>query len=160
VLEAGIRRHPSDFWMHFELGWAYWFGKPQRLDLALGCFRTAVALRLNVAAAWHFLTAATAEKAKMAGRTSEPDAIAALKERVKANPDDFAVRRELGLLLFNNTRDYAGAAEVFRDTHSLQTGNCRIPPLTRRSVAMGKPNSGVRGDSSGGRPPCTRNSSP
>jgi len=115
VLEAGIRRHPSDFWMHFELGWAYWFGKPQRLDLALGCFRTAVALRLNVAAAWHFLTAATAEKAKMAGRTSEPDAIAALKERVKANPDDFAVRRELGLLLFNNTRDYAGAAEVFRE---------------------------------------------
>jgi serine/threonine-protein kinase len=43
LLRAAQLRHPQDFWVHFDLGYA--LQKAQRWDEAIGCYRAALSLR-------------------------------------------------------------------------------------------------------------------
>jgi serine/threonine-protein kinase len=45
VLEAGQRRHPSDFWVNHELAWWLLIQKPSRPGPAVGYYRAALAAR-------------------------------------------------------------------------------------------------------------------
>jgi tetratricopeptide (TPR) repeat protein len=48
VLRFGRGRHPTDFWLHFELGAFLWVKKgrtPVEVEEAIGCYRAALALR-------------------------------------------------------------------------------------------------------------------
>ena len=142
VYEAGVRRFPTDFWMHLELGWQYFFAKPPKLDSAIGAFRAAVALKPANPIAHNFLinafqangdaygamatvrgllkfdpkspTLHVAYARMLLGRRDIDGAEAACREALRLNPNEASFNSMLGEILANK-KDFAGAVVAHRE---------------------------------------------
>jgi serine/threonine protein kinase/Flp pilus assembly protein TadD len=98
VLRWGRGRHPTDFWLHFELGNQLYFGKqqtrtPVEREEAIGCYRAALALRPEVGAVHANLAYALYEKGEL------DEALAECHEAVRLQPDQASAQYNLGLAL-------------------------------------------------------------
>jgi Flp pilus assembly protein TadD/tRNA A-37 threonylcarbamoyl transferase component Bud32 len=100
ILEEGVRRHPTDFWLH----------------LAFGEVGEAVRLEPQLALARSNLGAVLAERGDRAGAARE------LREAIRLNPGQAAAHRGLGQLLAE-AGDRAGAAREFREAVRLDPGD-------------------------------------
>src|SRR5262249_33049642 len=85
-------RHPTDFWIAFDLGKCLreWASEPVALEERVGCFRVAVALRPDVSPAHHNLGIALEAKGQL------DDAIAEYKTALDLDPRSAAVHTDLG----------------------------------------------------------------
>ena len=99
LLLRGITIHPTDFWLHFTLG--YIIDKNDSA-LRIGSFRCALALRPETVTAWNNLGAALADSG------DHPSAIAAFKQTIELNPKLAVAHTNLGSAL-RNSGDLLGA---------------------------------------------------
>jgi tetratricopeptide (TPR) repeat protein/serine/threonine protein kinase len=112
--------HPTDFWLHFNLGTTLTHRSdhsplhtpgeitPVELEEAIGCYRAALALRPDEATAHNNLGNALRAKGQL------DEAIAEYKEAIRLKKDDPKAHSNLGALLCDEKHDYDGAITAFR----------------------------------------------
>ncbi len=91
LLTAAHARHPQDFWLNFQLGWAFWGSG--RSDEALGYFRAAMAVRPDAAPAYRGVGASLF----LMGRVDE--ATGYIQQALSIAPDYAAAHHDLGSAL-------------------------------------------------------------
>src|SRR5262245_15690928 len=98
VLLLAQRQHPADFWVHFELGYAFASKNHPSAEQAAGCYRAALALRPRSSAAWTNLGVALVNQRKV------DDAIACYKRAIELDPTNANPYLNLGELLSAQTK--------------------------------------------------------
>jgi serine/threonine protein kinase/Flp pilus assembly protein TadD len=97
VLRFGRRRHPTDFWLHYELG-EHLLAVPGRTALAveeaIGCFRVALALRPAAGLVHSELAFALSQK-----NNQLEEVIAELRKAIDLGSEDALVHNNLGSAL-------------------------------------------------------------
>ncbi|HVS34478.1 MAG TPA: tetratricopeptide repeat protein [Gemmataceae bacterium] len=112
-LKEANRRHPSDYWIAFELAAACRTSKPPAAAEAIRYFTVAAALRPDSAAAHANLGQALRDAQRW------DEAIAELRKAVELKPDDAAAHDRLGVVLIELGRLEEAIAE-FRNAVQLQ----------------------------------------
>jgi serine/threonine-protein kinase len=95
VLHHAWRRHPGDFWINFELGWAHFMGTGRRkAEEAVRFYTAAVAVRPRSQASHNNLGDALFE------RGNSDETIAEIREASRMKPDAAGTHINLGRSLF------------------------------------------------------------
>jgi tetratricopeptide (TPR) repeat protein len=138
-VEEGLRQYPSDFWLHFALGW---MGGKERLDARIGAYRASLALRPQTPAVHNNLGLLLADKkqydaaiaeykeairldANLAGphnnlgnvlraKKQYDAAIAEYKEAIRLDPDDALPHNGLGAV-HHDKKQYDAAIAEFKE---------------------------------------------
>ena len=96
LLSAAQARDPQDFWLNFELGWAFYVSG--RSDEALGFYRAALALRPDASPAHNGVGVAL----RTMGRVDE--AISHYEKAISIDPNFAVAHNNLGLTLWSKGR--------------------------------------------------------
>jgi superkiller protein 3 len=113
-------RHPSDFWLNHELGWALQAQKPARLEEAARYFTAAVALRPSSPIVLVNLSVALADKGDQEG------AIRACRRALELDPRFAWAHNNLGAIFCDYKRDYDRAIACFRLAIALDPKDARF----------------------------------
>jgi serine/threonine protein kinase/Tfp pilus assembly protein PilF len=96
LLRFGRGLHPSDFWVHFELGCrleVHKGGTPLEIEEAIGCYRAALVLRPAASAVRSNLGNALYAKKQL------DEAMAEFHKAIKLDPKNVVARNNLGVIL-------------------------------------------------------------
>jgi tetratricopeptide (TPR) repeat protein/tRNA A-37 threonylcarbamoyl transferase component Bud32 len=104
-LEAGVRQHPADFWLHFDLGV---MGGTERADARVGACRAALALRPQTAVVFNNLGNA------LALRKEYDAAVAEYKEAIRLDPGYGPAHYNLGDVL-RDKKEYDAAVGEYKE---------------------------------------------
>jgi tetratricopeptide (TPR) repeat protein len=108
VLEAAWLRHPTDFWVWFELG-AAWGGKgTEYARQAADAYGACLAIRPESVVAWNNLGIALQKKGDLAG------AVAAYQKAIRLDPKFAHPHHGLGNVL-RDKKDVAGAVAAYQE---------------------------------------------
>jgi tetratricopeptide (TPR) repeat protein/serine/threonine protein kinase len=108
LLEGAKLRHPTDFWVWFELGNAYLDRGKEYANQAAGAFGACLAIRPESAVAWNNLGNRLFDKGDLVG------AIAAFNEAIRLDPELAYAHNGVGNVLFSK-RDLAGAIAAYKE---------------------------------------------
>ena len=107
TLEAIRREHPSDFWLHHNLGWAFQSAKVPQHSEAVRCLSVAVALRPDSAGAHNNFGVVLSKKGDLDG------AIAEYRIASRIQPEYAQAHSNIGMAL-SNKGDLGGAIDEYR----------------------------------------------
>jgi serine/threonine protein kinase/tetratricopeptide (TPR) repeat protein len=124
LLETILRENPSDFWLNYDLGTAYWYVKPPRLAEARHYLSVAVALRPDSPSVRLNLGAVLAAQGKL------DLAIAEYRDAIRIQPDYAAAYNNLGNALRDQGK-FDQAIATFRDAIRIK------PDLAEAYVNLG-----------------------
>jgi serine/threonine protein kinase/tetratricopeptide (TPR) repeat protein len=111
LLRWGRGRHPSDFWLHYELGNRLLnrtgnMATAANMEEAIGCYRAALALRPATSAVHYNLGCALRAKGQL------DEAIDAFRDAIRLQPDNPSAHTNLGLTLLEAGRPEEAIAEL------------------------------------------------
>jgi serine/threonine-protein kinase len=112
ILEEGVRRHPTDFWLHLAFGEV---GESVPADVLAGAYRTALAIRPETAVVHNNLGAV------LYGQGDRDGSVREFREAVRLDPQLALARSNLGVVL-DEQGDRAGAARELREAIRLNPG--------------------------------------
>jgi serine/threonine-protein kinase len=127
LLRHGQRVHPTDFWIHWDLGKMLHYTtvrNPVWLEEAIGCYRTALALRPQTSLLYCDLGNALTRK----DRPDREGAIAAYRRASDIDPNSRLAHVNLGILL-RATWDLPGAIAAFRRAIAIGPENAKAAAI-------------------------------
>jgi len=114
-LEAGVRQHPRDFWLHLDLGT---LGGKKRAEARIGACRTALAIRPNTPSVLHNLGIALYDKKEYEAALEE------FKEAIRLAPKFARAHHGLGSVLYAK-KEYEAAIVEFKEAIRLDPQDSR-----------------------------------